>query len=300
MSHVFQQIKLAVVFLLLLIPSAEACTAFSFNGADGRKYLAKNFDWPEGNVAIWQNPVGASHGSITKWNSKFGSTTIHLLSHGLSVPLGGINQAGLTLEVLMCLQTQLPEGEGKPQVDELEWLQYQLDNYSTIDQIEKNIGQFKIKRAHGPVHYYGCDKSECFVIEFEKGQPKIYRKGSLPFEALSNSLYDRSETHMQDPIHVANGPQDRFNKAAQAAGKTVKTSTIEYAAKNLAEFTVPQTKWNIIYDTKLSNLYFKLKDDAKFRMFHAGDLGSSTAKMVYERGPAADCIKSNLEINLAH
>jgi len=53
----------------------------------------------------------------------------------LEFPLGGMNEAGLIVETMVLEDTQYPSPDSRPEVETLQWVQYQLDNFSTIEAV---------------------------------------------------------------------------------------------------------------------------------------------------------------------
>jgi penicillin V acylase-like amidase (Ntn superfamily) len=106
-----------------------------------------------------------------------------------------MNEAGLVVEVLMLRSAQFPnpQGSGKPTISELQWAQYQLDNYSTTAEVLAHANDLLIEQIAAPVHYFVCDSSkQCLTLDPLNGQYVISSENSLPYKVLTNSSYSDS------------------------------------------------------------------------------------------------------------
>lgn len=59
------------------------------------------------------------------WTSKYASVTFN--QFGQEKPFGGMNEAGLVVEQMMLGETEYPAPDGRPVIELLQWIQYQLD-----------------------------------------------------------------------------------------------------------------------------------------------------------------------------
>ena len=64
------------------------------------------------------------------WVSRYGSVTFN--QYGREFPNGGMNEAGLVVELMWLDDTTYPATDGRPALDCLEWIQYQLDTAATL------------------------------------------------------------------------------------------------------------------------------------------------------------------------
>lgn len=64
------------------------------------------------------------------------------------MPYGGMNEKGLVVEMLWLELTKYNIKQVKQYVNELEWIQYQLDNYVTVQQVIDQLNTLK-----GKTHY---------------------------------------------------------------------------------------------------------------------------------------------------
>lgn len=69
----------------------------------------------------------------------------------------------------MVVNTFYPLLDNRPAVNELQWVQFQLDNCSTIDEVIKSDKFIRISKINQDLHFLICDKSgNTAVIEFSE------------------------------------------------------------------------------------------------------------------------------------
>jgi len=104
---------------LALAGPATACTAFhAVRG--GQHVVGKSYDWHTGEALVVINPRGVAKTAFlghladepASWVSRYGSVTFD--QYGPEMPSGGINEAGLVVEVLVRYPEQLACTETDP------------------------------------------------------------------------------------------------------------------------------------------------------------------------------------------
>jgi hypothetical protein len=158
--------------------------------------VAKNFDWnlAEGEMMI--RPYNAKKQALASnksWISKYGSITFN--QYGPDLPNGGMNTEGLLMEALILGATkhkELTPIEEAEVLNEAEFIQYNLDNYKSVEEVIQNVSELKVKKIHVPIHYFTCDISkQCAVIEFISGKVKVYTEQTLDLPILTNMAYEK-------------------------------------------------------------------------------------------------------------
>ena len=173
-----QKCVLLVLIVIFQINKISACSAFFCDGQT--KYFAKNFDWGSGQGYIIKNirgqkkfAYGLRGSNQANWTSKYGSITFNQI--GKEFPYGGITEKGLVVEQLWMSESVYPENNNQT-ISELEWIQYQLDNYSTIDEVISNINNLTIKPI-ATIHYFIADRNgNSAVIDFVEGKTVVNKK----------------------------------------------------------------------------------------------------------------------------
>jgi len=215
-----------IVLLIFCIGELSLSQNYSCSGFvikdNNNILLAKNLDWALGNGLIIYNPKNKLKKSIytksnkNSWISKYSSITFNHL--GLNQPLGGMNEEGLTIEELSTWPAKYFNNNNFI-VDEFEWIQYQLDNYPTIEEVLNNIKKISISKFYFLLHYLIADNTgNVAIIEFIGGRPKIYQDEFLSIPVLTNNNYSEllkyslkaSESHLD--ISNMNHSQGRFLK----------------------------------------------------------------------------------------
>lgn len=206
--------RLTVLTELFLIWSLAAVTAYPCSTfllhRDPTLIVGHNLDQDFHTPgALFVNPRGevkqnrnGSHlglaggtGSTVYWISRFGSVTFSILGRGF--PDGGVNEAGLVVSEMALGQSRFPTDLQKPVLFIHQWIQYQLDNYATVEACLRHLGDLAIdpRATFSPVsqanyHFFIADASgRSAIIEFLGSQPVIHRDADLKVPALCNMPY---------------------------------------------------------------------------------------------------------------
>jgi penicillin V acylase-like amidase (Ntn superfamily) len=130
-----------VVCLLAILTSSIAypCTTFVLRQGN-RIIFGRNLDWYSGTGLVIVNPRNLEKVTIVnpsekavKWISKFGSITFNQI--GRELPFGGINESGLVVEHMTLDETVYLSKDNRYAIGAFQWIQFQLDNYSTIEEV---------------------------------------------------------------------------------------------------------------------------------------------------------------------
>src|SRR5918999_3447069 len=139
MKKLMTGILAALVLLCLSFNQAFACTTFCLK-KNGEVLFGKNYDWMVGEGLVFVNKRGVAKVSNAedrtnpaKWVSKYGSVTFN--QYGRENPSGGMNEAGLVIELMWLDETQYPAQDSRPALDVLEWIQYQLDTSANVAEV---------------------------------------------------------------------------------------------------------------------------------------------------------------------
>lgn len=281
----FQLICVVTVTPLLAMSGgqlAKACSVFSLY-EDG-VYVAKNYDWLpfHGHGSVFINKRGVAKRAQTlrttnalEWVSKYGSVSFSQM--GLEFPVSGMNEAGLSAEILQLSETEnIPETDPRPALNEAQWLQYQLDNFSTVAEVLAHVDEYRVEKAFLGVHYFVCDRSgECGVFEYLNGRLVVHGQSELPEKILTNSTYEDSlaslkkdlEFHQANTTLYSQKSLRRFSLAVQllADRSHSKATAGEFAFEVLKKIemdTFLRTQWSLVYDLKRGHVEFQTKSQA--------------------------------------
>ncbi|MBF0297473.1 MAG: linear amide C-N hydrolase [Oligoflexia bacterium] len=300
-----------IIIQLLTILAAYPCTTFfMWDNSDGhdRAFLGKNYDWHMGQGMIYLNKRGVkkspivlkgmkSNGSTTFWKSRYGSLTFN--QYGREFPNGGINEKGLVVEVSILKDSKFPSFvESGKTINELQWVQYQLDNFSSVKEMIDETKNLNIVPYYGKVHYLACDRTRnCAAFEYLNGHWVITTGKKLKLKTLTNSTYEDSITNfssyrgfggernfpvVRPLIHKKDKSIAHFLQASLMASQfhmNDPLNTIEgvdYGFQILKKVAHPLsfTQWQIIYDIDNLGVYFKVrgKKGQKTRYINFGDV----------------------------
>ncbi|MEE4177832.1 MAG: linear amide C-N hydrolase [Bacteroides sp.] len=262
-------IILAVVILLSLIsPSVYPCTTFVLH--QGNKIvLGRNLDWITGSGLMMTNPRDLKKTALVdpqekaiEWVAKYGSITFNQI--GRDLPYGGINETGLVVEHMTLEQTQYPTKDDRYAISANQWIQFQLDNCSTIEEVIHSDTLLRIVDATSKYHFLISDKfGNAATIEFLDGKMVSHFQHSLPIPALANSTYESSlECYETKGDTDSNRSLYNFCTVAQKIDKKQHLSS-DSIVNDAFEFlnSVNQglgTKWSIVYDITNMRIYFKI------------------------------------------
>jgi penicillin V acylase-like amidase (Ntn superfamily) len=284
---------LAIVLLVLgwsplAVREAAGCTTFCLRGGSGAVF-GRNYDWNIGHGLVVVNKRGVEKTALlppgerpARWTSRFGSLTFN--QYGREFPTGGMNEAGLVVEVMWLDETRYPAADGQPGLGSLEWVQYQLDRFSTVDEVVRSAGGLRIA-SDAKLHYLVCERSgRCATIEFLDGK-LVARSGSdLPVAALANSPYDESLRFLEKEGTATGfsgpGSNARFARAAKRVRELRGGDPVEHAFQTLGNVAQSTTQWSIVYDQGKGRVYWQTAANPRRRWVDLGSFDLSCAAPV--------------------
>ena len=295
---------LTPALLAAFAPLARGCTTFCLAAGDG-VYFGKNYDWDFGRGFLFVNKrglaktamLGAPRERPAEWVAKYGSLTFN--QYGREQPHGGINEAGLVVELMWLDAAEYPPADERPAVDVLGWIQYQLDNFATVGEVVANADRLRIA-SQVKLHYLVADRAgSAAAVEFLGGKLVAHSGASLPAPVLANDTYSESVSYLKTHAGFGGtrqlprgaGSLERFARAA-ASVKSYKPGArpaVEYAFDVLADVAQPSsTQWSIVYDLKNLRAHFRTRDNPRVRhvSLNAFDLScAAPAKMLDMNAP---------------
>jgi penicillin V acylase-like amidase (Ntn superfamily) len=288
-------ITLLIVALLFIVPKiGYPCSTFCLDKGE-HLVFGKNLDWIQDNGFVFINKRGVLKTAMLAWNvdnlatwtSKYGSITFNQI--GCDWPFGGVNEAGLVVEMLAVDRAKYPVPDERPIINGLQWIQYQLDNFSRVEQVIASDSQLRILSIKNPppgslmAHFLVCDKTgNCASIEFINGKLVYHTKETMPVKVLTNSTYTDSMEFLHDDQkgNLGNFSLFRFVKAVEML-KTYKPkvspSAVDYSFDILSNIKPNggvymleepiYTQWSIVYDIKNLKVYFHTRGNEQIRYF---------------------------------
>ncbi len=267
-------------FFILLISSSIlvsqrnglACSAVVLKG-ENMVFLAKNFDWTYGEGYLIKNVRGTSkkafytsEGTAVSWTSRYGSVTFN--QNGKEMPYGGMNEKGLAVEMLWLDYTSYYDVAALSYLNELEWIQFQLDNYQSVAEVLSNLEKLSIRPFKGKIHYIVADPSgHSVVIEHIGGKILHQEKTAHSCQVITNYDIKSSENWFSNKANASKGNvtnalyryvvlQSEIQKPQFGAKLSVPAALelMEDVAIKKGSF---KTYWTIVYDLQARSIQFK-------------------------------------------
>jgi penicillin V acylase-like amidase (Ntn superfamily) len=293
----------AVVTATAIRPNA--CTTFCVSSS-GAVLFGRNYDFDFGHGLVVVNPRGLKKTGYDArgptWVARFGSVTFN--QFGREFPMGGINEAGLVIELMWHERAEYPAPDHRAALGVLEWIQYQLDTAGTVDDVVKSDGEVRI-RGNTPLHYLIADRSgRVATIEFLQGKLQPHSDRSLPVSVLANDTYEESLgfwQHQQGRRAGGHASNARFARAADAVSRFTSTSVadaVDRAFNVLADVAQPNTRWSIVYDQTSRSVSYRTKTNQDIRrlLLSALDFGcGAPSRMIDVDSPATGDVAATLE-----
>ncbi len=286
-------------FLLICLLSifamefVNACTTFVIDDSVDLVY-GRNYDFNLGSGLIVINKSGlekqafvAPPNEPANWTSKYGSITFNQI--GIDAPMGGMNEKGLTIAQMALFESKYPNINNKKIVNQLEWIQYQLDNSALLSDVIENNNKIQIVPISIPVHYMVCDSlGNIGVFEFLNGELIIHQGDDLTIPVCSNITYDDSKKilgeyegfgghkvipkiwdNASDIVIIANSMINNYINVTDR-------NPIDYSFKILETVgSRTRTQWSIVFDIKNKAINFKTLNNKNVQTIKVNDLISS-------------------------
>jgi penicillin V acylase-like amidase (Ntn superfamily) len=256
----------------LAAPPAGACTTFLLKG--GRDVIiGKSYDYFIGQALLVFNKrgvvkeaLGAEPGATrARWTSKYASLTFN--QFGREIPNGGMNEAGLVVEVMSLAPSVMPPVDARPTVNELQFIQWLLDQFGIVGDVVAHAHDVRVHRVYSGVHYFACDADgACAAIEHVNGSLVVTSGSALTVPVLTNDTYAESIGFLarhrgfggDDPLPAGTDSLARFTRAAAHVMRGPASPVPAAAFAVLDDVRMPDyTKWNIVYMPKQQRVYWR-------------------------------------------
>jgi choloylglycine hydrolase len=252
--------------------------------------------------------ASVSDDNPARWTSTYGSVTFN--QYGREFPLGGVNEAGLVVEVLWLDKTVYPSPDERAALGCLPWVQYMLDKCATAAEAFATLEEVRVVDETARVHYFIADAAGgCAVAEFLDGKAVVSAGDvDMPARALANNTYYDSLSFLRlyeeegTPEDIAgDGSLERFSRAAlRASGYNLdfmdSATAVDYAAGVLDDVAMPDhSQWRIVYDLAGRRAYFRTREnmDPRWVELDAFDYSPATPVKVFDMNApgGGDCTK---------
>lgn len=297
MKKILNQAGIAVSILvaLLAVPlGGQACSTFMLNGGPhlvfGHNLNENGIDVP-GMVFVntrgifktgrtWSELINLDrrNPSFFTWISRYGSVTFNVF--GRDLPDGGMNEVGLYIWE-MNENAEFLKNSDLPKLNQMHWMQYNLDMHSTIDEVIESAYAFEIDGWTW--HFFVADRrGKSASIAFSNGQVVVHRDDGMPIPALFNEPYGRELRLLEYfegfggsyPVQLDHQNTPRFAKAAvMLRDFNPKMDPVDYGFLLLQDLTVAETpKWSVLFDYPNRDVHFKTRLNPEIKRFSLHDL----------------------------
>ncbi len=281
-----KKIVLTLLSIIATLNIVYSCSAIVLK--DGNQViLAKNFDWTYSDGIIIKNLRGVNKtayythsGEQAIWTSKYGSVTFN--QNGKEMPYGGMNEKGLVIEMLWMELTKYNINENKKFVNELEWIQYQLDNFERVQQVIDHLDDLKIYPIKGKIHYILTDVTgQSVIIEYLNGKPTAYKKEANSCQAITNNAVSHSEPYKNQAKGIPKRntvPIYRYYQLEQQISTIHNQGEINeaFAFDVLKKVAITKgefkTRWSIVYNINKKTISFFTDKYKKIKTIQVSEL----------------------------
>jgi penicillin V acylase-like amidase (Ntn superfamily) len=307
--RLFMRTFFIISILLCLNYNAKACTTFCIHDSTNLIF-GRNLDFEVGFGHAIINKRNINKTSMIqppeksiKWISKYGSITFN--QGGREFPHGGINEKGLVIEQMWLDETKYPEIDERYGMSVFQWIQYQLDNSETVNEVIKSDTLIRISTLSSPpLHFLICDKDgNKATIEYINGEMVVHKESILPISVLANDTYKKSLEYLEtksdfggeDTASYTSRSLDRFVNTASMIKKYDSENIIDYSFEILQSVQGEENQWNIVYDIKNMIVYYKTKDNLNRRSLKFSDVDFSCSSTSLYADIESDMINERVE-----
>ncbi len=263
--------SLGALLLLLAARPASPCDAFLLDTASG-PVVAKGYDWSDERGQVVVNKRGVEKRALVlapsdapaAWRSRFASLTFN--QYGRELPNGGMNGAGLVVEVLMLPASAFSAPDGRPVVTELGLVQYLLDQAASTSEAIALARKVRVAPVYAKVHYFVCDAvPACAVLELLRGELVVATGATMPARVLTNSPYATAAAAFarsgrgRASSSTWQGSIERFIRlASRTAAPSSAASPVADALSILDTVRfADSTQWQIVYEPRSRRVHFR-------------------------------------------
>lgn len=271
-----------LIALAILLPSdlALACTTFLQSAGT---LVGKSYDWHDGSGQVLMNPRGLEKRALVmdprgplEWTSRHASLTFN--QYGREMPNGGINEAGLVVEVMWLRDTAYPAADKRPAVNELQFVQYLLDTRSTVAEVVAGARDVRVSPLYAAIHWLACDPTgHCAALEYLAGRLVVTDRPS--HQTLTNNPYAQCADHVASASRPDDGSRGSLARFARAAARATAPGAAEggVTAAFATLDSVSQgtySKWQIVYEPKTRAVHWRTHGQRAIKSARLGPLAA--------------------------
>jgi hypothetical protein len=170
-----------------------------------------------------------------------------------------MNEEGLSVAIMTTPPMEYPQKDDRYAINESQWIQYILDNFSSTAQVIQSESSIRVNRFYDNWHYLISDKNgKTIIIEFKNGEMNVYKDSLMQYSVLENSFYENSiQKYKKDKSNFQ--LTSRFSKLAYIM-ENMDTNNYNEPIQMfpiLDNVRQDNTKWQIVYDIENRQIYFR-------------------------------------------
>jgi penicillin V acylase-like amidase (Ntn superfamily) len=164
----------------------------------------------------------------------------------------------------------------------MQWMQYQLDNYASVEEVLSNLSTIVLDGWTW--HFFVSDREGyTAAIEFVDGDLNVYTGDSMPIPVLCNNTYPAELANLEayagfggeKPVRLWHKGTERFVHAAHMIRNAPETVDSDYGFKILKKLERGLTQWSIVIDVNQGRVYFRTSEGRKIKYFDMARLDFS-------------------------
>jgi len=326
MKNLIFGLLFAILCISLVPVTGFPCTTFVLDN-NGQPVYGKNMDWSSHIPAyVIINKRGVAKTSMKvfqepdatpiSWTSKYGSVTFNAIAR--EFPSDGINEAGLFISIMDgegLQKDEYPESDSRTPFMGGQLVQYQLDNFSTVDEVIASYQSIRLAKPpenstvvhQQAIHFLvGDSRGKCASIEFLNGKMVCHTGWTMPVKVLANSTYNHSIAYfwqyrfksLFSPIPIPEDNRPSLLRFAVAADRVKKYRpqlsgpVIDYAF-DIFQYVemyplLNSALWSSVYDSANRRIYFRSWNNDQIRWFDLSALDFSCTTPVKVLDTSAD------------
>lgn len=287
---------LGMLFFFGEVQSTEACTRIVYQGPNNTVITARSMDWKEDIPAnLWVLPRGIERNGLVgensiKWKSKYGSLVTSSWDIATS---DGMNEKGLVANMLWLAESQYSDFDTKSNKKGLAislWLQYVLDNFSTVEEAVKELKKesFIVVSSVIPgtdrfttLHLSVSDATgDSAIFEYIKGKLVIHH--NKKYNVMTNSpIFEQqlaiskywegipgtimlpgtnraADRYVRASYYINAIPQtDNINMALASVFGVIRNCSVPLGISSETEPNISSTRWRTVADQKNLVYFFE-------------------------------------------
>lgn len=268
----------------------ESCSRLTYTSPDNIVVIGRSMDWMEDiKTDLWAFPAGmarsgGNESNSAKWTSKYGSVIASGYNLGST---DGMNTQGLDANLLYLATADYGiAAPGQQTLSVLNWAQYVLDNYATVEEAVNEFGknQFHIVAKPLPdgtypgIHLSITDPSgDNAIFEYIKG--KLFVFHNKKYTVMTNEPTFDQQLVLNEYWQSLKGaflpgttePSDRFIRASYYLGQAPQTTdeqqSIAIAFSIIRNVSQPIMKSNTDRPNQSPTIWRSVAD-AKHRIYY--------------------------------